>query len=112
MPEWRIQLAEGSRDVCSIATFTRWVSCGERDDYVAVSLQPPLEPEAWGLNSRVEEAILAPRHLGFSLRTGPFPLHAYLTTTTKYPVPETVDPDDLTVRAWIIASKSPPDQTA
>jgi hypothetical protein len=85
--------------------------CGERTDWLWVAVDPPLDygPRGWlpGMHglptpSNVDVLALAPRHLGASLETGPWPVHVYVC---RAKVDETrlaaeFSPDDVAVEYW------------
>jgi hypothetical protein len=103
---WLISPAESmTGGVGSRASLLRWVTCGDRADYAAVAFDPVLRPETWGVSSPVADAVLAPRHAGFSLTTGPFPLDAFVATVGRdISEPSVIEPSDLKIRIWVVVS--------
>ncbi len=103
---WLLLPAEGDVVSPHQARFRRWVSCGERDDYAAVTVEPPFEPSETGLPRALADVILGPRHLGVNLRSlTEFPAHVYVMTASPplaggdAPV---VSPDALEIRMWAL----------
>ena len=91
-------------------TFIKWVTCGERKDYMWVDLAPPLSP---GEAAKVEElrrVMLAPRRAGTTLDLPiKWPIDVYVCTVNaaKSDAPANVSPGDVTIRHWAVLSSSP-----
>jgi hypothetical protein len=86
------------------ARFQRWITCGERDDYADVLIDPPLEPTESGIPETLTRVLLAPRHRGVSLKEdAQFPVDVYVVTVPKVlRDATTVTPDALKIRLWAV----------
>ena len=97
--------------------------CGERTDWLWVEATPPLEigtpgwlPGMRGLPTlRVLDVVaIAPRHLGASLETGPWPVHVYVCEAKA---PETrlaaeFAPADVAIGYWGTVTRAEGDLAA
>ncbi len=85
------------------------VACGERDDYLWVRLDPPLEPGEAANAARLDHVLLAPRHEGHPL-TIPIeePVHVNVCTVrdATTDVPPRIHPGDVEIRHWGIVAPS------
>ena len=101
---WSIQPFENGPISPHLTQFTRWVSSGDRDDYVAVRIIPPLSPYESGVDEILEDVILAPRHAGVSLRhIAEYPVHVYvLTTSPGRAEAKSIPPDEFSIRIWAV----------
>ncbi|MBW3634820.1 MAG: hypothetical protein KY456_17510 [Chloroflexi bacterium] len=85
------------------AHFRGWVTCGERDDYAWVYLDPPFLPTDSGISDSLETVLLAPRHQGVFLNGTEmrWPVHVYLLTAPPDLYLATdIPPDALKIRLW------------
>jgi hypothetical protein len=96
--------AESPNGMPHRARFRRWLTCGDRDDYADVLIDPPLEPTESGIAETLTRVLLAPRHRGVSLKQdAQFPVDVYVVT-----VPQelrdatTLTPDALKIRIWAV----------
>ena len=104
---WMLRPAENPHGMPHRARFRRWITCGERDDYADVLIDPPLEPTESGIPETLTGVLLAPRHRGVSLKgDAQFPVDVYVVT-----VPQelrdttTVTPDALKIRLWAVLAE-------
>lgn len=101
---WSIRPFENSSISPHLTQFKRWVSSGERDDYAAVRIIPPLNPYESGADEILEDVILAPRHAGVSLRhIAEYPVHVYvLTTSPSRTEAQSIPPNEFSIRIWAL----------
>ena len=102
---WSIRPFENGSISPHITQFKRWVSSGDRDDYVAVRIIPPLSPYESGVHEILEDVILAPRHAGVSLRhIAEYPVHVYVLTTTSpgHAEAKSIRPKKFSIRIWAV----------
>lgn len=99
---WMLRPAENPGGMPHRARFRRWITCGERDDYADVLIDPPLEPTESGVQETLTRVLLAPRHRGVSLKEGAqFPVDVYVVTVPQVLRDATaVTPDALKIRLW------------
>lgn len=85
--------------------------CGERTDWLWVAVESPLEygPGGWLPGERglptmrtVDVLALAPRHVGASLETGPWPVHVFVcrAKTDETRLAAEFSPDDIAIEYW------------
>ena len=101
---WSIRPFEDSSISPHLTQFKTWVSSGERDDYAAVRIIPPLSPYESGANEVLEDVILAPRHAGVSLRhIAEYPVHVYvLTSSPGRAETKSIPPEEFSIRIWAV----------
>lgn len=86
-----------------------FVTCGQRDDYVWVRLDPPLEPGEAANKERIEIALLAPRHEGASLAVPVVAAVSVYVCTLRAghgQLPAVVRVDDVAIRHWGVVHPS------
>jgi hypothetical protein len=99
---WLLRPAENATAVPHRARFRHWVSSGERGDYAAVLIEPPLDPTESGISETLTRVILAPRHRGVTLKSlAQFPAHVYVVTARQdLEDAARIQPDALKIRIW------------
>ena len=80
-------------------------SCGERTDFRWVHVDPPLEvgPHRWLAAKLVLDTVaIAPRHVGGTLASGPWPLHVYVcrAKTADTLLSTSFGADDISIEYW------------
>jgi hypothetical protein len=100
--DWLLRPAEAPDAEAHRVRLRHWMSSGERDDYAAVVIDPPLSPGESGVAETLTRVVVAPRHAGVSLRSvSRYPVDVYVLTTPKSLENATqVPPDALRIRLW------------